>query len=395
MEKEGFYEAVTTLVGTIIGAGVLAIPYAIAKAGFLTGLLNLIVLSTVSFLIYLFVGEIALRTKGSHQLPGYARKYLGKTGSVLMAFSMIFGIYGALVAYIIGVGKSFAVLFGMQNIPFTFFGFSIQFNIIFSILFFVLVSFIVYLGLKMVGKSELIMSTLIMLALVAISLLALPRLSISNLMSFSFSRILIPYGVILFALSGAVAVPEMKEELQKNKKLLKKAILIGVSIPVLLYFLFSLATVGACGLQTTEIATVCLGEKFGIVIFLLGNIFAIFAMSTSFLALALALKEMYHHDYKTKEKRAWVLACIVPLALFFLVLLFLPQETFFKTISISGGVTMTLEGILIVLMHRKAKRLGERKPEYSIKANKLVSILLTIIFLLGMIYTFLNFFGIV
>jgi amino acid permease len=395
MEKRGFYEAVTTLVGTIIGAGVLAIPYAIMKAGFLTGLLNLVVLSISSFLVYSYVGEIVLRTKGSHQLPGYARKYLGKTGSVLMAFSMIFGIYGALVAYIIGVGKSFAVLFGMQNIPFTFFGFSVQFNIIFSILFFILVSSIVYLGLKMVGKAELIMSTLIILALVAISLIALPRLNISNLMSFSFSKILIPYGVILFALSGAVAVPEMKEELQKNKKLLKKAILIGVSIPVLLYFLFSLATVGVCGLQTTEIATVCLGEKFGIVIFLIGNIFAILAMSTSFMALGLALKEMYHHDYKTREKRAWVLACIVPLVLFFLVLLFLPQETFFKTISISGGVTMTLEGILIVLMHRKAKRLGERNPEYSIKANKFISALLILIFLLGMIYTFLNFFGII
>ena len=30
----------------------------------------------------LYVGEITLRTKGNHQLPGYAKRYLGKTGRV-------------------------------------------------------------------------------------------------------------------------------------------------------------------------------------------------------------------------------------------------------------------------------------------------------------------------
>lgn len=395
MEKEGFYRAVTTLVGTIIGAGVLAIPYAIMKAGFLTGLLNLAILSVASFCVYLFIGEIVLRTEGNHQLPGYAEKYLGRIGGLLMAFTMIFGIYGALVSYIIGVGNSFAELFGVQNILFNFSGFSFQFNIVFSILFFVFVSFVVYIGLKMVGKSELIMSSLIILALLTVSLLALPRLDISNIISFSFSRLLIPYGVILFALSGAVAVPEMKEQLQKNRKLLKRAILTGVLIPVFLYFLFSLVVVGVCGKETTEVATVCLGQKFDGFVFLLGNLFAILAMSTSFMTLGLGLKEMYHYDYKKNETFAWALACLAPLLFYFLILFFVRGEIFFKTISLSGGVTMTLEGILIVLMHRKAKKYGDRKPEYSIRASKIISAVLIIIFLLGLVYTSLNFSGII
>jgi amino acid permease len=70
------------------------------------------------------------------------------------------------------------------------------------------------------------------------------------------------------------------------------------------------------------------------------------------------------------------------------------QDRFFKTIGITGGIAMTLEGILIVLMFNKAKKLGERKPEYSVKANKIVSALLILIFLLGMIYTILEFFGV-
>ena len=38
MEKR-FLEAVAVLIGIVIGAGVLGIPYVVAKAGFLTGLL--------------------------------------------------------------------------------------------------------------------------------------------------------------------------------------------------------------------------------------------------------------------------------------------------------------------------------------------------------------------
>jgi len=116
-------------------------------------------------------------------------------------------------------------------------------------------------------------------------------------------------------------------------------------------------------------------------------------MATSFFSLGLGLKEMYNYDYKIKDKISWFLACFIPLILFFLILLYLRQEQFFKTIGITGGIAMTLEGILIVLMFNKAKKLGERKPEYSLKSNKFLSFALILIFLLGMIYTILNFFG--
>jgi amino acid permease len=391
VKNTGFYEAITTLVGTIIGAGVLALPYAIMKAGFLTGILNLAVLSVASLLTYLFIGEVVLRTKGNYQLTGYARKYLGNFGGMLMTFAMVFGIYGALTAYIVGVGRSLAELFRMQGIAFHLVGISIPSNIIFSIAFFIFVSSIVCMGIRVIGKSELIMSTGIIILLLAVSVLAMPKITASNLASFDFTKIFVPYGVILFALAGAVAVPEMKEELIKNKNLLKKAILIGVWIPIILYFLFSLSVVGSCGKGTTEIATICLGEQLGTLIFLIGNLFAIFAMSTSFLALALGLKEMYNYDYKIKKQLALVLACIVPLILFFLILAFLREEIFYKTINISGGITMTLEGILMVLMFNRAKKLGERKPEYSIRQNKFISALIILLYALGMLYTILHF----
>ncbi len=394
MKKEAglLLSAIAILTGTIIGAGVLAIPYAVMKAGFLTGALILAVLSISSILVYLYMGEVVLRTKKKHQLTGYAEKYLGTAGKSLMAFTMIFGIYGALIAYLIGVGESLVNLFNLPK-SLALFGFIFQTNILFSLLFFILASSIVYLGIKAVGKSELIIGIFVVGIILFLSVFAILKMQAQNIANFDITRIFLPYGVILFALAGAVAVPEMREEIEGRTRIFRKAIVIGTLIPILLYFLFSLGVVGACGNETTEIATFCLGQRLGSFVFIFGNLFAILAMGTSFLTLGLGLREMYMLDYNLNEKKSWTLACILPLILFFLINLFIRQERFFKTIGLAGGIAMTLEGILIILMFHKAKRLGDRKPEYSIKYNRLVFVALIAIFLLGMIYTLLDFFN--
>ena len=84
------FPAVAVLMGTIIGAGILGIPYAIMQSGFLIGLIHLIVIGAIVLLITLYLGEISLRTAKNHQLTGYAEKYLGKKGKLIMTLSLLF-----------------------------------------------------------------------------------------------------------------------------------------------------------------------------------------------------------------------------------------------------------------------------------------------------------------
>src|SRR3972149_6984125 len=70
-----------------------------------------ILIGTIILLANLYLGEIVLRTKGEHQLGGYARKYLGKTGSFFMSFAIIFSVYSAIIAYLVGISGSFSFLF--------------------------------------------------------------------------------------------------------------------------------------------------------------------------------------------------------------------------------------------------------------------------------------------
>lgn len=370
--KRGVYGAIATLIGVIIGAGILGIPYAVSKAGLITGLIDIVVIGLIILLLNLFVGELSLRTKGTrHQLTGYIGRYLGKKAEVLMTASMLVGIYGALLAYLIGEGEALAAIFG--GLP-----------LHYSLGFFFVASSIVYFGLRAVENSEKILVFGLLGVVLLLILLAFLNFNPENITAFDAKKIFLPYGVILFAFVGAAAIPVMREELRENRKYLKKAIIIGSIIPIIVYFLFALAIVSMTGLKTTEIATIGMGELLGVYAILLGNLYAILAMLTSFLALALALKEIYNYDYKINEKLSWLMTTLVPLGLF-LILYYLNKLSFIKTIGITGAFAGGIDGILVVLALWVAKKKGDRKPEYSISYHKIIGAILLIIFILGII----------
>ena len=373
MQKR-FLEAVATLMGTTIGAGVLGIPYVVAKSGLAVGLLHIIIIGAAVMLVNLLLGEVVLRTKGNHQLTGYAEKYLGTAGKRLMALAMVFGIYGALLAYIIGAGNSLNAI--LPNLtPFA--G---------SIIFFAIASAIVYFGLKAVEEFELLLSflTIVVISIIIVVAATSGRFSAANFTETSLQNLFVPYGVVLFAFLGASAIPEMREELGsgRGRRLLRRAIIIGGLVPIVLYSLFAVAVVGVAGASTGQIATVSLGRELGPIMAVFANLFAVLAMSTSFIALGLALKEMYAYDYRLRTKTAWFLTCCVPLLAFFLGL-----KNFIAVLGLAGAIAGGIEGILLVAMHKAAKKKkAEVKPEYKISLPRLATVALAIMFLFGIIY---------
>jgi len=368
MRKLYFYEAIATLVGCTIGAGILGIPYVVAKSGFLIGFIDIVLIGLAVMLINLYLGEVVLRTNGNHQLTGYAELYLGKKGKFLMIISMLIGIYGALIAYLIGVGEALHAIFGLN--AFTF-----------SLLFFAFVTTIIYFGLKIMKRIELFFSFFVIFILLLIVVFSFSHINLDNLTGVNFNNLMLPYGVILFAFLGAAAIPELKEELNKHRKYMKRAIIIGGLIPLVLYALFSFVVVGVTGLNTSEIATIGLGENLGKLAILFGNLFAVFAMSTSFLVLGIALKEVYMYDYDINKNISWFLVCFVPLLIFILGI-----RSFISTLGYAGAIAGGLDGVLIVLMAWKAKETGKRKPEYNIVKGRFLGFVLMLVFVLGIIY---------
>ncbi|MBU0459690.1 MAG: amino acid permease [Nanoarchaeota archaeon] len=365
-----------TLIGTIVGAGILGIPYVVAQAGFLYGFLLMIFLGVAFLFLNLFMGEVVLRTKEQHQLTGYAEKYLGKWGKRAMTFSMIVAIYGALTAYLIGEGATLYSIFGAGS------------PLLFTLIFFAICFFIIYRGIKATGKVEFILITLLFLVIFLIGILSFDKIEMSNLVDFNPAYIFLPYGVVLFALMGSPAIPELQEVLGKQKKLMKKAIIIGSLTPAVLYIVFTFFIVGIIGLDNfsllepnQRIATIALSIYSQPLLGLFANLLAVLAMFTSFLTLGLALVDMYRYDYGLSRKLSLLLTFSFPL----LIALF-NFTTFITVLGLTGAIAGGLDGILVTLMFWKAKLLGDRKPEYVLGKHRIIGTIIIFMFAFGVLY---------
>ena len=366
------FSAVVILMGTVIGAGIFGIPYVVARVGFSLGLVYLVVLGLVVTIELLCYGEIVLRTKEYHQTAGYAEKYFGRWGKLFMSFSLLFGIYGALLAYMIGIGDFLYLLLGefLGGTP-----------ILYSTIFFILASLAIMAGLGMIVKVEKSMFVVLFIVMTLLFVFGAKHIQFSNLLNINFKDLFLPYGVILFAFSGVSAVPVMSRVLRQGRKSLKVAVVLGMIAVLAVYLLFALLIVGISGEQTSEEAIVGLTGLLGNKIVIIGAIFGILAMTTSFLTLGLVMKEMYVYDYSLDKTLAWVLTCFVPFIIFLLGLI-----GFIKVLGIVGSITGGISGILLLLMYLKAKKSGDREPEYKIRIPRPIIYLICALLGLGVVY---------
>jgi len=204
--------------------------------------------------------------------------------------------------------------------------------------------------------------------------------STARFSGFDWQKMLIPYGVLLFAYLGTAAIPEMREELRDKPGLMKRAIIWGSVIPMIFYAVFTMAAIGISGNATTEVATIGLAILIDGHFTLLLHVFAILAMSTSFVAMGYAVKQSYEADYGMGHGNAWFLTMVVP------VVLLLFADSFVRTLDFAGTFAGGIAGIAVVLMHAKAKKMSGRRPEYSIKMNRFGYGTLIALFAVGMLY---------
>lgn len=363
--------AVAVLIGTIVGAGAFGLPFVMAQAGFVAGVFYLAVLTLVVLLSHLAYGEVVLRTHGVHRLVGYAAKYLGHRAKIFTTAITLFEYYGALLAYTILGGEFLRIIFGR---------FGGGGETFWALLFFLLGLAAIGWGLKFVSGSELFMA----LAMVAVVALIVwrgwPLVNYDYFTGVGWRSLFLPYGVMLFALAGSVAVPEMRQVLVGQEWRLKQAICWGTIIPAVVYFFFVWVVVGVSGPATSEDAISGLRPFLGDWIVQAGAIFGLLAVYTSFIMLGVGLKNIYIKDYGLSAVSALFLVCAVPLVSYLSGI-----KSFILVIGFVGAVAAGLDGILTALIFLRAKEKGERRPEYSLAHGRILANFLIFIFSLGLV----------
>lgn len=328
--------AAATQLGFIIGVGIFSVPYVTVKAGFWVGMLWLAVLGVALTGVNIFYGRVVGAVKGRHRFPGYVAALLGERWRPLAAVLNIMSSWSAIVIYmIVGGGFVHSMIGGYLGGGVLWY--VVGFWAIFALL--------IWFGLRMVAGVEFGMTALLVISMIIVIGFAWQRISLVNFTGVHIENLFVPYGVILFALGGAGAVPIMYDMVGHDKKKLNTAIIFGTCVATVLTAVFTIAVVGATGFGVTPEAFAGLANILGAWIIRLGMVFGVFAIATTYLVLGLNLQEVFQYDIKQGRLISWMLALMVPLGLFLI-----GTRDFLRVMDFSGGIILSLENVLLIVV---------------------------------------------
>ena len=221
--------------GTMIGAGMLAMPLTSAGIGFgftLVLLLGLWALLTFSALLFVELYQTAESDAGIGTL---AEQYFGKAGRIIATAVLIIFLYALIAAYVSGGGSLLKDLLPES------FGDKVSillFTVIFG-------SFIV-IGTHSVDKINRVLFFVMLTAFAVVLSLMLPEIKFDNLMATPIDNALIisasPVFFTAFGFHGSI--PSLNKYLDGNVKALRISMFAGSAITLCAYILWQMSTHG-------------------------------------------------------------------------------------------------------------------------------------------------------
>ena len=376
--------------GTMIGAGMLAMPLTSAGIGFgftLVLLLGLWALLTFSALLFV---ELYQTTESDAGIGTLAEQYFGKAGRIIATAVLIIFLYALIAAYISGGGSLLKDLLPES------FGDKVSillFTVIFG-------SFIV-IGTHSVDKINRVLFFVMLAAFAVVLSLMLPEIKFDNLMATPIDNALIisasPVFFTAFGFHGSI--PSLNKYLDGNVKALRISILAGSAITLCAYILWQMSTHGLLtqneflqilkedatlnGLVKATLAITGSNIIAGAV-----KLFSTLALVTSFLGVGLGLLEciedLLKRSFNISAGRISLgLMTFIPPLVF---ALFYP-EGFILALGYAGQMFAFYAVVLPVSLVWKARRTHSNLP-YKVWGGNLT---LIIVLVLGVIITSIPF----
>jgi amino acid permease len=246
------------------------------------------------------------------------------------------------------------------------------------LIYFFVVSIIIYFDIKVAAKLEFWVIILLFLSLFFIFIKGFSQIKLGNILTTNYSLLttnfFLPYGPLLFALWGAGLIPEVEEMLKGNKKRLKTIITIATLIVSVFYILFVFLILGITGTSTSQTALAGLKSFLPEYLVLIALLMGALATFTAFIMQGIILKKTLMFDLKIKHWQAFVMTCCPPVILYLLGI-----RSFIPLLAITGGVLLGINGIMILMIYKK------------IKGKNIIIYPLSLVFLLGVIYEIIYF----
>lgn len=337
------WEAACIITGYGVGAGVLSMPYLAEKNGFITATLILVAAFAASVVLHLMIADLALKTGPGEQIISCLSRFLfrGKLKKFLeLLFFVLMGLIliTNLAAYITGAEE---IIIGLLPIP----------PIAAVILFYAVAAVVVLFGLKAVGVSEKLAVTIIFCLIAALAVAScFADHSPVALIGGSFNQMLAYFGLAMFAMAAFFSVPQAVEGLEGDVKKIKKAVFLGLLNNFILIFVISFCAIWASK-EVTEVAMVGWSAGIGLWARIIGSLFTILAMLTTYWSLSLALGGIVQDMLKLSDRLAWLIATLPSL-----ILSLCGLSGFMSLMRTAGGLIAIVVAVMVVPAYHNARR---------------------------------------
>jgi amino acid permease len=341
-----FVRAVLTLVGTIMGAGMFAIPAMINKMGLVPASVIYWIIAALVISTHLLFVEIISRTEKRMRLPGYVGKFLGTWAKYTGVFTQSFQLIGSSLIYLI-LGGQFLSIIAQR------YGFSFPL-ISWQVVFWFIGGLLVLRALQSVAKIESALTWGLGAITLFMVFFGLTKLDQSRLVFHDWNQSLAPLGIFLFAMFGLTVIPEVHEIANRKIEMTRLVVFVGSFIAALIMWLFGIVMSLAIDLTAASDMEALLGI-FPSWLWWILPVFGLLAVITSYITLTYDLKTMYQIDLKYSHAVSWIISLGAPL-----VLLFVTSRNLVQTIDTVGAVFTAGLGLLVVIAARQAM-VGDKK----------------------------------
>ena len=309
--KLSFFEATSIIIGHGVGSGILAVPYLAAHNSLREILLILLICYLFHLVLHLIIAELSYNNDGAQFISCFdAELFSGKLKKIftwvafaLLGLSVLINVSG----FLTGAAAVFYSWFGLDRT-------------IGMLIFYVIGAGVVFVGMKLVGICEKF-AVSSMVLVVGILFVATLRSDMSPLPSGfrGLNNALALFGMISFSLSAVMSTPQVVKGLEGDAKQIRRAIALGLALNAGLILLVTITTLLGAGKSITkEGALVDLAAHLGGWVSIVGYVFTLLALATSFWANTLNLRDIVHEQTRWGLRISWLAAslpCLV-LALF-------------------------------------------------------------------------------
>lgn len=346
--------------GTTIGAGMLALPVLTGNAGFLWSSALFVVYWLISVFTALLMLEVNLWFPGEVNLISMARRTLGMWGEVTAWVVYLLLLYSLTAAYLAGSGPlledalksifNYSMPGWMEPLP-------------------VLIIFgsFVYHGTRCVDYLNRFLILGVVFAYIGLLAIASPHINMELLSHRQPGLLWIAIPVIVTSFGFHIIIPSLKTYLKDDVRSLKKVILVGSAIPLIVYISWEVVILGivpvggSTGLEqalvngdnATRPLTALLENPY---ISVFARLFAFFAIITSFLGVSLSLSDFLADGLKIKKTQMGRILVICLTFIPPLLFVWVYPRGFIMALQYAGAFVAILLGILPILMAWRGRR---------------------------------------